>query len=52
MVSERRQVADTRCDRRVQTTIMLARLIRKAKKREKDKRARDQLPAEHLEATI
>ena len=49
MDSERR-VADTTGDRRVHTTIKLARLIRKAKEREKDKSARDQRPAEYLEA--
>ena len=49
MVSERR-VADMTSDRRVQPTIMLERLVRKAKEREKDKSARDQRPAEHLEA--
>ena len=50
MISERRQVADTSYDRRVQTTIMLARLIRKAKERKKGKRACDNQPAEHLDA--
>jgi hypothetical protein len=44
------RAADTTRDRLVHTPIKLARLIRKAKEREKDKSARDQRPAEHLEA--
>jgi hypothetical protein len=44
------RAADTTRDRLVHTPIKLARLIRKAKEREKYKSARDQQPAEHLEA--
>jgi hypothetical protein len=50
VASERRE-ADTTGDGHVHTTIMLARLIRKAKEREKDKSARDQRPAEYPEGT-
>ena len=49
-VESGRRVADTTGEGRVRTTIMLARLIRKAEEPEKDKRARDKRPAEHLEA--
>jgi hypothetical protein len=48
-VESGRQVAHATGERREQTTIMLARLIRTAEEREKDERARDQRPAEHLE---
>ena len=44
------RVADTISDRRVQTSIKSARLIRKTEECKKDKSARDQRPAEHLEA--
>jgi hypothetical protein len=50
-VESGRRIADTTGDGRVHTTIMLARLIRKAKEREKDKSARDHRPAEYPEAT-
>ena len=45
MESERR-VADTAGERREDTAIAVARLIRKTKQREKDKRADDKRPAE------
>ena len=44
------RVADTTGDRRVQATIMLARLIRKAKEAEKDESARDKRPTVCLDA--
>ena len=46
------RVADTISDRRVHTSIKSARLIRKTEECEKDKSARDQRPAEHLEALM
>jgi hypothetical protein len=43
-------VADTTGERCVHTTIALARLIRKAEEREKEKRASNKRPTEYLEA--
>ena len=50
MESKHRATADTTRERRVHTTIALARLVRKAEEREKEKRAHDKRPAVYFEA--
>lgn len=49
-MESKHRVADTTGERRVHTTIALARLVRKAEEPEKEKRAYDKRPAVYLEA--